>query len=218
MNPKTGAPSERARLKRAHERGAYDAATINAILDAMPLCHVAYVLDGAPVVTPTLQWREGGHVYWHGSSASRLIKKANGADVSMAVSLLDGFVMARSAFHHSVNYRSVMLFGKARLIDDTDEKKARLKAMFDGYFPGRWDLMRPMLDKELKATAVLSMPVDEASAKIRSGMPVDDEEDYTLPIWAGILPVTMQMAPPQPDPRNLAGVEMPAGLKKVSIG
>ncbi|MBL4854772.1 MAG: pyridoxamine 5'-phosphate oxidase family protein [Robiginitomaculum sp.] len=210
--------SERTRVKRGHKRADYSKTTVNEILDAMPLCHVAYTFDGKPVVTPTLQWREGEHVYWHGSAASRLIRKAEGTDVCMAVTLMDGMVLARSAFHHSVNYRSVMLFGKASLIKGEAAKTASLKAMFEQWFPGRWDEMRPMLAKELKATSILSIRIDEASAKVRTGPPVDDEEDYALPIWAGILPVTTSVGKPIDDPKNLQGLMPPASLAKFIIG
>lgn len=218
MSKKNPAPSQRTRLKRTHERGAYDSTSIYQILDAMPVCHVSYILNGAPVVTPTLQWREGNHVYWHGSSASRLIKKAAGADVCMAVTLLDGMVLARSAFHHSVNFRSAMLFGKASIVDDPQLATQKLKNMVEGLFPGRWDMLRPINQKELKATTVLSMPIDEASAKVRSGMPVDDDEDYELPIWAGVIPVSMQVGAPIDDPRNLPGVSAPDHAKKFKTG
>ncbi len=215
---KQGPASERTRVKRGHKRADYSVDTVYNILDAMPLCHVAYTLDGKPVVTPTLQWREGEHIYWHGSAASRLIRKAEGMDVCIAVTLMDGMVMARSAFHHSVNYRSVMMFGKARLVKGEAAKTASLKAMFKQWFPGRWDNMRPMLAKELKATNILSIRLDEASAKIRTGPPVDDEDDYSLPIWAGILPVTTNVGKPINDPRNLPDLIPPAGLDKFIIG
>ena len=155
------------------------------ILDAMPICSVGYVFNGQPYVTPTLQWREGEHMYWHGSSASRMLETVDEADVCVTVTLIDGFVMARSAFHHSANYRSVMALGRARKVTDRDEKEARLKVFVDGLFPGRWDILRPMNPQEFKATTVLSLPLSEASAKIRTGGPKDDEEDYALPIWAG---------------------------------
>ena len=184
----------------------------------MPICHVSYVLDGAPVVTPTIQWRQGDHIYWHGSSASRMIKKSAGADVCLAVTILDGMVMARSAFHHSVNYRSVMLFGNASVVEDRQLAEASLKIMVEGLFPGRWDMLRPMTDKELKATTVLSMPIDEASAKIRAGQPIDDDEDYELPIWAGVVPVHLNVGAPIDDPRNLDGVSAPAHATDFKIG
>ncbi len=212
------APSERTRLKRAYKRGDYNLQMIYDILAAMPLCHVSYVLDGKPVVTPTLQWREGNRVYWHGSAASRLIRKSEGADVCMAVSILDGMVMARSAFHHSANYRSAMLFGKASKIEDDAAKEASLKYMMDELFPGRWETLRPMLAKERKATTVLTMPINEASAKIRTGPPVDDEEDYSLPIWAGVIPLTTNVDVIENDPRNLDGMIAPENLKSFKIG
>lgn len=212
------APSERVRVKRLHQRGHYDHATIHAILDAMPVASVGYVIDGQPYVTPTLQWREGDRVYWHGSSASRMLRTVDAADVCLTVTILDGLVMARSAFHHSANYRSVMLLGKARRVSDPAQAEASLRRFVDGLFPGRWDMLRPMNAQELKATHVLSMDIAEASAKIRTGMPVDDEEDYALPIWAGVLPVRMEIGAPVADPKNLAGVEPPEHLLRVRLG
>jgi len=194
------APTPRTRVKRLHERAAYDRATIDAILDASPIAHIGYVVDGAPFVTPTLHWREGDRVYWHGSAASRMIEKSVGADVCLTVTLLDGFVLARSAFHHSVNYRSVMLFGRPTLVTEAAEKEAALTAFVEGLYPGRTPMLRPMLAKELKATSVLWLPIDEASAKVRAGGPSDDEEDYALPVWAGVLPVAMQVGAPIDDP------------------
>lgn len=192
----SGAPSERVRVKRVHERGHYDAETIHPILDAMPVCSVGYVFKDSPYVTPTLQWREGSHVYWHGSSASRMLEAVEEAEACVTVTLIDGFVLARSAFHHSANYRSVMVLGTARKITDKDEKEARLKFFVDTLFPGRWDILRPMNPKELKATTVMSLPLTEASAKVRTGPPIDDDDDYALPIWAGVLPLQMQLGRP----------------------
>jgi nitroimidazol reductase NimA-like FMN-containing flavoprotein (pyridoxamine 5'-phosphate oxidase superfamily) len=214
----SAAPSQRVRVKRLHERGHYDAETIHGILDAMPICSVGYVFDGAPYVTPTLQWREGDHMYWHGSSASRMLEAVDEADVCVTVTLIDGFVMARSAFHHSANYRSVMALGRAHKVKDRDEKEARLKVFVDSLFPGRWDMLRPMNAQELKATTVLSLPLNEASAKIRTGPPKDDEEDYALPIWAGVVPVRMQIGAPENDTRNLAGVLPPDHVKALRLG
>lgn len=218
MTKSEKSPTERARLKRGHERGDYKKETIYEILAAMPLCHVSYVLDGKPVVTPTFQWRQGDHIYWHGSSASRMIKKSTNADVCLSVTILDGMVLARSAFHHSVNYRSVMLFGKATIIADKQQASNSLKAMIESLYPGRWDLLRPITDKELKATTVLSMPINEAAAKVRTGPPIDDEEDYDLPIWAGVIPVSLQVAAPSDDQRIIPGVLAPDHAKKYSIG
>jgi nitroimidazol reductase NimA-like FMN-containing flavoprotein (pyridoxamine 5'-phosphate oxidase superfamily) len=210
--------SERVRLKRRHERGSYDRAAIDAILDASPLAHVAYVHEGSPYVTPTLQWREGGHIYWHGSAASRMIKAAEGAEVCVTVSLLDGFVMGRSAMHHSVNYRSVMIFGKPEAVTDPAEKEARLKAFFDHLFPGRWETLRPMTAQELKATGILSLPISEASAKVRDAPPVDDEEDYAHDVWAGVLPVRMMVGEAEDDPRLKPGITLPEALARFRLG
>ena len=203
--------TDRSRLRRSHERGHYDRATIDAILDAQPMCSVGYVIDGAPYVTPTLQWREGDHVYWHGSSASRALRAGKGAEVCLTVSILDGFVMARSGFHHSVNSRSVMLFGTAFVVPEA-EKEARLSAFIDGLWPGRAAMLRPNTAQELKATTVLGLKIEEGAAKVRSGGPLDDEEDYALPIWAGVIPVETRVGALQPDPRNLDGIGPPAHL------
>lgn len=201
--------TERTRLRRMHDLGSHDRATIHAILDAQPLCTVAYLRDGKPYLTPTLQWREGERVYWHGSSASHALKAGKGAEVCLNVTILDGYVLARSGFNHSVNTRSVTLFGVAEPVPEA-EKAARLTAMIEGLWPGRTDLLRPMLPQEVKATTILSLPIHEASAKLRQGPPEDEPEDYALPIWAGVLPVTEVFGQPIPDPRNPDGVAMPA--------
>ncbi len=210
--------TDRVRLRRRHDRGGYDATTIYPILDAMPLCSVGYVFDGQPYVTPTLQWREADRVYWHGSSASRMLRAVEEAQVCLTVAILDGFVLARSGFHHSINYRSAMLLGTARKVSDPDEKTARLKTFVDGSFPGRWDMLRPATDQEMKATTVMSMPIGEASSKIRMGPPGDEEEDYALPIWAGVIPVRMSVSDPVPDPRNIEGIEPPGHVRDFRLG
>ncbi len=207
--------TERTRLRRSHERGYFDRATINDILDATPLCHVGYQLDSQPQVTPTLHWREGDRIYWHGSSASRALRASLDTPVCLTVTQLDGFVLARSAFHHSVNFRSVMIYGTPEATTDPAAKMEKFKNLIEHLYPGRWDSLRPALDKEVKATAVLSMPITEASAKVRTGMPNDDAPDYDLPIWAGVIPVTQGLGAPQPDPRNLDGVAQPDGLDDV---
>ena len=214
----TEAPSERTRVKRLNKRAKYDEESVHAILDAMPICNVGYVFKGTPFVTPTLQWREGDHVYWHGSSASRMLEACEEAEVCLAVTIIDGFVMARAAFHHSCNYRSVMVFGKAFKIVDPAEKEARLKAFTERLFPGRWDMLRPVTAQELKATTMLSLSLSEASAKVRNGPPGDDEEDYGLPIWAGVLPVNMQTLPPTDDPRLIPGLVPPAHVTGFGMG
>lgn len=216
----TGAPppSDRTRVRRLPERGAYDRSTIDAILDAMPVAHVGYTIDGQPFVTPTLQWREGDHVYWHGSAASRMLGRVEGAAVCLTVTLIDGMVLARSAFHHSMNYRSVMLLGRAHAVTDPAEKEARLRTFVESQFPGRWDLLRPVTSQELKGTAVLGMPIDEASAKVRTGPPHDDEADESLDIWAGVLPIRYQTLPPIPDEHVRNGRLPPAHVERFRIG
>ncbi len=210
--------TDRVRLRRRHDRGGYDATTIYPILDAMPLCSVGYVFDGQPYVTPTLQWREGDHLFWHGSSASRMLRAVEAAEVCVTVALLDGFVLARSGFHHSINYRSVVMLGTARQVSDPAEKEARLQTFVDGLLPGRWDMLRPATPQEIMATTVMTMPIDEASSKIRTGPPGDDEEDYGLPIWAGVVPVRMEVLDPVPDPRNIEGVEPPDHVRNFRLG
>ena len=210
--------TERTRLRRYHERGHFDRATIDAILDAMPMCHVGYLIEGKPVVMPTFQWREGDHVYWHASSAGRGIRNAEGTEVCLTVSILDGLVLARSGMHHSANSRSVMIFGTPRRITDEKEKLEKLKGFIDKMYPGRWDTLRPVTAQEAKATAILSLPITEASAKVRTGGPVDDEEDYALPIWAGVIPISMQVGAPVPDERNLPEVDEPAHVRGFKIG
>lgn len=212
------APSERTRAKRLYQRARYDEETVHAILDAQPNCTVAYVIDGAPYATPTLQWREGDTIYWHGSSASRMLKKSAGHQVCVSVMLLDGMVMARSAFNHSCNYRSVMAFGTAYIVTDPAEKRVKLDRFVETLFPGRTALLRPMLDKEIKATTILGMKLDEVSAKVRSGPPEDEDADYALPIWAGVIPMAMQAGAVIPDTRLLYGVEMPKVIAAFSIG
>jgi nitroimidazol reductase NimA-like FMN-containing flavoprotein (pyridoxamine 5'-phosphate oxidase superfamily) len=210
--------TDRSRLRRIYERGHFDRPTINKVLDAQPMCSVGYIIDGKPYVTPTLQWREGNHVYWHGSSASRALRAAKEAEVCLTVALLDGFVLARSGMHHSVNSRSVMLFGTAFKVEDPDEKLAKLGRFVNGLFPGRYDMLRPDHPQDLKATMVLGMEISEGSAKIRTGGPIDDDADYDLPIWAGVIPVRTEIGTPIPDPRNLEGVPMPDHVKTFAMG
>ena len=212
------APSERTRVKRVAKRAHYNAETVHGILDATPICNVGYVFNGTPYVTPTLQWREGDHLYWHGSSASRMLEACEEAEVCVTVSLIDGFVMARSAYNHSCNYRSVMVFGTAKKVTDVAEKELRLKNFTNGLWPGRWDMLRKMTTQELKATTVLKLPLVESSAKVRTGPPGDDEEDYALPIWAGVIPVQQQVLAPIDDPRLLPGVKVPEHITKFKFG
>lgn len=173
--------------QRLHERGRADRQSVNAILDGALLCHLGYVIDHRPVVTPTTYWREGDYVYWHGSSASRMMRHlASEAPLCLTVSLLDALVLARSAFHHSVNYRSVMLFGHAEAIRDPAIKAEKFAHFIDHLYPDRNAQLRPINDQEIKATALLRLKIDEGSAKIREGGPVDDAEDMFVSAWAGI--------------------------------
>src|SRR5271157_4091571 len=187
------APTKRTQVARLPKRGDYSEATIYSILDAGFLCHVGFVVDGQPVVIPTSYGRSGGTLYVHGSAGSRMLRTlATGVDVCVTVTLVDGLVLARSAFHHSMNYRSVVLFGTATLVESAEEKTAALRVISEQIVPGRWDDVRHPTEQELKATKVLALPLTEASAKVRTGPPVDEEEDYTLNVWAGVLPFRAQ--------------------------
>lgn len=203
--------TERTRLRRLHERGSHMRADVHAVLDAAPLCHVGYNIDGRPYVTPTLHWREGERVYWHGSAASRFLRKAEGTDVCLTCSFMDGYVLSRSAFNHSVRFRSAMLFGKAQIVESEEAKVAALRRFIDGLFPGRWETLRPMQPQELKATAILYMDVEEATAKIRTGFP-NDPEDVSHPVWAGVLPLNSSMGAPVPAPDLIPGIDLPESL------
>ena len=203
--------SERVRLRRRRERGRYDRAAIDAILDEALIAHLGVVdPDGQPLVLPVLHARREDVVYVHGSAASRTMRtRAGGAPACLTVSLLDGLVLARSAMHHSANYRSVVLLGRAASVLERAHKLAAFEAIVEHIVPGRWADVRPPSENELRATSVLVFPIEEGSAKIRSGPPVDDVEDYTLPAWAGVLPLLTQVGAPQPDPRLRAGIQAP---------
>lgn len=204
------APTERTQLKRLPKRASYDPAQIHAILDEGFLCHVGFVLDGQPYVIPTGYARSGEQLYIHGSAASRMLRTlAQGIDVCVTVTLLDGLVLARSAFHHSMNYRSVVVLGKAQLVTDPEEKWAALRCFTNHVVGGRWEQVRQPTEQEMKATTVLVLPLSEVSAKIRTGPPIDDEEDYSLPVWAGVVPVRPQFGESVPDSRLISGLEAP---------
>jgi nitroimidazol reductase NimA-like FMN-containing flavoprotein (pyridoxamine 5'-phosphate oxidase superfamily) len=211
-------PSPRTRARRLHQKAAYDRSVIDAILDAMPVAHVGHIVDGFPVVTPTLQWREGDRIYWHGSSASRMQKRATGAQVCVTVTLTDGMVLARSGLEHSVNFRSVMVFGRADLVEGAAAKTAHLKAMMEGLFPGRWDQLSPITGQELKATRILSLPLTEASAKIGAGPPTDPPEDLAWPVWAGVIPIRLTLGAPEPAPDLAPGIAVPDHAGSYRIG
>ena len=200
-------PSERTRVRRVHERGRYDRETVFAILDAALMCHIGYVIDGKPYVTPTLFWREGERLYWHGSSASRMLRnQSTGIPVCLTVTHVDGLVVARSGFHHSLNYRAVMAFGNAAKVEDPVEKEAGLNAFIDRVYPGRSKLIRGINTQELKATTLMGMTIEEASAKVRTGGPVDDEEDYAADCWAGVIPIVPRIGAAIPDARLKPGI------------
>lgn len=205
--------TDRNRLRRRHERGSFDRATVYDILNSSLVAHIAYVIDGQPFCTPTGFWREGDNLYWHGSSASRMIRSQSaGTAVCLTVTHLDGMVLARSGFHHSVNYRSVMAFGTARLVADPIEKRRLMDGFVDRLYPRRSGDIRPPTAQETKATGFVVMPIDEASGKIRFTHVGDDEEDYALPIWAARIPVRQVLGEPEPCPRQLPGVHTPEGL------
>ena len=194
-------PTRQTRIRRHPERAHYDRETVFAILDAALMCHIGYIIDGKPYVTPTLFWREGERLYWHGSSASRMLRtQAAGIPVCVTVSHIDALILARCAFRHSLNYRAVMAFGTAAIIDDPAEKEAGFNAFIERIYPGRTGIMRGIEPQELKATTLMGMTIEEASAKIRSGGPLDLERDYAADCWAGTLPIAQVMRPPIPDP------------------
>jgi uncharacterized protein len=204
------APSDRTRVRRVPQRGAYGRETIDGILDETLISHVGFVHDGHPVVIPTLHARLGDRLYLHGSAASRMLRTlAEGVPVCATATLVDGLVLARSAFHHSVNYRSVVVFGTATLVEPGEETVKALELFVEKLVPGRWADARPPTRQELKGTKVLILPLDEASAKVRTGPPIDEDEDYDLPVWAGVLPLATQVAEPQPDPSLDPAIETP---------
>jgi len=204
-------PTKRTRVRRAPARGLYEREQIDAILDEGLVGHLGFVDDDQPFVIPTLYARVGDIVYVHGSAASRAIRRlTDGIPACLTVTLLDGLVLARSVFHHSMNYRSVVVLGTCRPVEAPEEREAALLAFTERMVPGRWDVVRAPSAKELKATRVLSMSLEECSAKARTGPPVDDESDYALPVWAGEIPLRTVAGPLSPDPRLTAGIE-PSG-------
>jgi nitroimidazol reductase NimA-like FMN-containing flavoprotein (pyridoxamine 5'-phosphate oxidase superfamily) len=211
-------PTPRTRVKRLADCARYDRETVYAILDAGLVCHVGYEIDGQPYVTATAYWREGDRVYWHGSSASRMLRRlGDGVPVCFTVALLDGLVLARSGYNSTLNYRSVMAFGTAEPVIDEAEKLAALETFSERLTPGRWPELRPVTKQELKATLVFSLALEEVSAKVSSGPPVDDEADYAAEVWAGVLPVRRVIDPPAADPRLRPGIAAPAYLNAIEI-
>jgi len=204
------ATTERTQVKRLPKRGKYDSETVYKILDEAFVCHVGFVVDGQPFVIPTNFGRVGDTVYLHGSAASRMLRTLSGGiPVCVTVTLVDGLVLARSAFHHSVNYRSVVILGTAKLVEDPTQKMEALRLFTEHVMKGRWDEIRWPNEQELKGTTVLALPLEEVSAKVRVGGPVDDEEDCSLPVWAGVLPLAQTKGAPVPDTRLKEGTPVP---------
>ena len=203
-------PSERTRVRRLPERGVYERSEIDTILDEALICHLAYVKDGEPRVIPTIHARVGDTLYVHGSNASRTLRSTKGgAPVAAALALLSGFVLARSAFHHSMNYRSVVVYGRAREVTDPTEKFDAQRALVEHVVRGRAADARLPNQRELDQTTILAISLDEASAKVRTGPPKDEEEDLALPVWAGVLPLRVVPGEPEPDPLLAGGIATP---------
>ena len=202
--------TDRTKLKRLPKRGHFDRETVYSILDEGFICHIGFVANGQPFVIPTGYARVEDKLYVHGSQASRMLRSlAGGIDACVTVTIVDGLVLARSAFHHSMNYRSVLVFGRATVVSDPEEKYAALLALSEHIVPGRWKDVREPNEQEMRLTTVLSLSLEEASAKVRTGPPLDDEEDYALPIWAGVVPLKLVAGEPVNDPRLTAEVPVP---------
>jgi uncharacterized protein len=213
----TNLRTERTTVRRLPDRASYGRPEAEAVLDEALICHLGFVVDGQPYVIPTIHARDGGVIYVHGSPASRMLRTLRGGvDVCLTATIVDGLVVARSAFHHSINYRSVVVLGRAVEVSDLPAKARALEVITNHVLPGRWDEVRPMTDKELRSTTVLALPLAEASVKTRSGPPGDDEDDYGLPIWAGVVPLSVVARPPVPDARLVEGVEVPASVVGVA--
>ncbi len=203
-------PTQRSRIKRVPKRGQYECTAIYQILDEGLVCHVGFAIEQQPYVIPTAYGRVGDKLYIHGSPASRMLRSLQGGiEVCITVTMLDGLVLARSAFHHSMNYRSVVVFGKATVVKDSQEKLEALQAFTEHVIPGRWDEVRSPSRQELQGTLILSLPLAEASAKVRTGHPIDDEADYQLPVWAGIVPLHLAATEPMSDPRLPLEIPVP---------
>lgn len=203
-------PTERTKIKRVPKRGTYDRDLIYRILDEGLICHLGFVVEGQPFVIPTAYGRVADQLYVHGSPASRMLRTLQqGVEVCLTVTLLDGLVLARSAFHHSMNYRSVVVFGTATVVTDPEEKLEALRAFTNHIVPDRWQDVRPPTAQEMAGTLVLALPISEASAKVRSGPPIDDAEDYALPVWAGEIPLRLAAGMPVTDPQLSAEIAVP---------
>ena len=211
----TFAKTDLNRVKRVPDRGHYDKETIYPIIDEAYICHVGFVVEERPFVIPTIHARQGDTLLLHGATTSRMLKTIQqGNPICITITLLDGLVMARSVFHHSMNYRSAVLFGQGHIIDDPEAKMEALYTFTEKLIPGRWDDARQPNATETKATSIIAGPIDSASAKIRIGPPGDDDEDYALPVWAGVVPITQQFGTPWDDPRLTPGIPMPDYLTR----
>ena len=214
----TPSPSPRTEVRRVPDRARYDTEVVHGILDEALVCHVGFVSDGHPVVIPTIHARDGDRLYLHGSPASRMLRTLKRqVEVCVTVTLVDGLVLARSAFHHSMNYRSAVVFGPASEVTGPAEKLAAFRALVDHVAPGRWDDVRAPNEKEIRSTLVLALPLAEASAKVRTGPPVDDEADYALPVWAGELPLRIVPGAPVGDPRLAPGTAVPEHVTSLRV-
>jgi nitroimidazol reductase NimA-like FMN-containing flavoprotein (pyridoxamine 5'-phosphate oxidase superfamily) len=203
----------RTTLRRHRERGQTDRAALYEVLDAGLICHLGVVADGTPIVLPTAYGREGDTLYLHGSSANGAFRAADAQRICVTVTHMDGLVAARSVFSHSVNYRSAVIFGTATIVKDEDERWQALRLITDHLIPGRWAVARQPTKKEMAATAVLSVPLTEASVKVRTGMPADEPEDYDLDVWAGVLPISVTFGSPEPDPKMREEIPVPAHIR-----
>lgn len=208
--------TQRTRLRRKPSRGSHERATIEAILDQALVAHLGFLDAGLPVVIPTLHVRVGSHVYLHGSAASRALRESKGTEVCLTATLVDGLVLARAVMHHSANYRSAMLFGAAAWVDDEGEKLSALEALVEKLVPGRWADARIPTEKELRATGLLRIPLEQASAKVRTGPPIDDKADLELPVWAGVIGLRTVAGEPEPDELLAPGIELPSYLAKTT--
>ncbi|HIA23447.1 MAG TPA: pyridoxamine 5'-phosphate oxidase family protein [Candidatus Marinimicrobia bacterium] len=215
---KTYPISNRNRVKRISNKSDYSKETVHAIIDEALFCHLGIIHDGKPVVIPTIHARMGDHIVFHGSNASRLLKISNNNEICVTITLLDGLVMARSLFNSSMNYRSAVIFGKGEIIKDHNERMAAFKSITDHIAPGRWDDARQPNNSELKQTSVVRMPIDEASAKISVGPPDDEDEDYALDYWAGVIPINQTYGEPESDPILQEGITIPGYLKNYCRG
>jgi len=205
--PKT----DRSRIRRESHLGSYLRSDVYSVVDASPLCHVGYVIDGESFVTPTMHWRKGNRIYWHGSVGSRFLRQVDGARVCITCSLVDGYVLARSALNHAVNYCSVMMFGSANIVEGLDVKEDALRDFMDGLFPERWETLRPVTEKELRATSVLWMDIEEATVKSRAGDPSDADESG-VPVWAGVIPMQTSLTNGHPAPEVPETIALPTAL------